>query len=224
MKTRGGFLLEMLSLPCRIWVPATVSSMAPTLLLLVALAPILALSASHALSAPDAVRGRFDAWAVEFGRSYSSADERETAFAAFQENDAEIEDHNRRGLSFQKGHNQFSDLTEQAWLSRFHTITPNRLGNYPDPRLPKTPVPASNSSFNWASKVPAVPFPRDWGVPIGPRLPHRPAPAAPLSPAGCGNSRAESEGLRRLLRLLGACPRTAPEGAARSRSGRGGAG
>eukprot|EP00908_Phaeocystis_cordata_P024057 Transcript_6532.p1 GENE.Transcript_6532~~Transcript_6532.p1 ORF type:complete len:481 (-),score=199.92 Transcript_6532:244-1686(-) len=54
---------------------------------------------------------KFDEWKRSHGKSYATAEAEAAAVAAFAHNDALIDGHNAKKLSFWLGHNEFSDLT-----------------------------------------------------------------------------------------------------------------
>lgn len=54
---------------------------------------------------------KFSAWKAEHGKIYLTAADEEKAFAAFSSNEAIINEHNARGLSWTLGHNAYSDMT-----------------------------------------------------------------------------------------------------------------
>jgi len=67
------------------------------------------LAATAALNLDDAnlsVTTRWNAYTTEFGKEYTGS-AKEAAFAAFQANDAIIQEHNAQHLSWTLGHNAF---------------------------------------------------------------------------------------------------------------------
>jgi C1A family cysteine protease len=84
---------------------------------------------SSALSLPTVVEenvssaaARFEAWKGKFAKAYENVESEASASAAFATNDAIIEEHNAKGLSYTLGHNQFSDLTWEEFQA-FHMGT-----------------------------------------------------------------------------------------------------
>jgi C1A family cysteine protease len=63
----------------------------------------------------------FNAWKVTHTKKYDSASSEASALAAFASNDAIIKEHNEKGLSYQLGHNKYSDMT---W-DEFHATVMN---------------------------------------------------------------------------------------------------
>eukprot|EP00591_Stephanopyxis_turris_P018734 CAMPEP_0195541294 /NCGR_PEP_ID=MMETSP0794_2-20130614/50997_1 /TAXON_ID=515487 /ORGANISM="Stephanopyxis turris, Strain CCMP 815" /LENGTH=508 /DNA_ID=CAMNT_0040675389 /DNA_START=81 /DNA_END=1607 /DNA_ORIENTATION=+ len=70
------------------------------------------------------IRTRFRVFAKTFGKEYTE-DEKRSAFAAFAENDAKIQDYNSRGLTYTLGHNEWSDMTADDFNAQM-------LGGYED--------------------------------------------------------------------------------------------
>merc|ERR1740138_146070 len=97
-------------------------------------------------------------WAVyktEFAKAY---DNEALALAAFTENDAIIQEHNAKGLSWTLGHNQFSDMTLSDFTATHLTglrMDHNRTKNYDDA------TENSNATFadslDWVSKGAVTP-------------------------------------------------------------------
>lgn len=73
----------------------------------------------------------FDAWKVEYGKVYASAEKEANAFRAFYENDAVIKAHNAKNLSFWLGHNEFSDLSSEDFASTHLGLMPRSTDYVP---------------------------------------------------------------------------------------------
>lgn len=59
----------------------------------------------------------FTSWKAQHGKSYASAAAEVKAFKAFAENEDKIEQHNAQvGVSYELGHNEFSDLTADEFF------------------------------------------------------------------------------------------------------------
>ena len=106
---------------------------------------------------------RFSAFMDQFEKDYSSVDDRESAFRAFAANDAKIQLHNSKGLSFTLGHNQFSDLTSEEFNARFvgsYLNNPNlvRERNYDMSLADPTRVAAAPESIDWTTKDAVTPI------------------------------------------------------------------
>ena len=54
---------------------------------------------------------KFNEWKATHNKSYEGSDKEAQALAAFASNEAIINEHNAKGLSYELGHNEFSDLT-----------------------------------------------------------------------------------------------------------------
>ncbi|CAM0951835.1 unnamed protein product [Alopecurus aequalis] len=69
---------------------------------------------------------RFLQWQATHNRSYLSAEERLRRFQVYRDNVEYIEATNRRGdLSYELGENQFADLTQEEFLARYTSYTPD---------------------------------------------------------------------------------------------------
>jgi C1A family cysteine protease len=78
----------------------------------------------------DAILSKFEAWKTEHSKSYASVEALSKAMKAFAANEDIIKEHNAKGLSYELGHNEFSDLT---WDEFKHThmseLFTNRVPN-----------------------------------------------------------------------------------------------
>jgi hypothetical protein len=100
---------------------------------------------------PSVAGPSFAAWKAEFGKVYASDADEASAKAAFLQNSAIIARHNRSYNSTHTlGLNSFSDLTPEAWASRFRTLEMTRpqTGAFP-PSAPPTDVGALPSAWDW---------------------------------------------------------------------------
>jgi hypothetical protein len=70
-----------------------------------------ALPTSEVPKQESALRVQFAAWKSNFQKAYETSERELLAMAAFTENDAIIEEHNAKGLSWTLGHNEWSDMT-----------------------------------------------------------------------------------------------------------------
>ena len=105
---------------------------------------------------------RFQAFAHQFEKQYESDEARDVAFAAFAQNEAKIQEHNAKGLSYTLGHNEFSDLTSDAFNAMY-------IGNvFENPHLDRKPnynfdlqspeaVAAAPESIDWVTKGAVTP-------------------------------------------------------------------
>jgi len=64
------------------------------------------------------IEDKFQSWQQKFGKTYTDEAAYKSALAAFTENDDRIERHNAKGLSWELGHNKFSDLTSAQFKQR----------------------------------------------------------------------------------------------------------
>jgi hypothetical protein len=92
------------------------------------LASILLLAIVRQDDASTELQFAFDSWAEQHNKIYTSDASRASAFSAFTANDALINEHNAKGLSYTLGHNKWSDMTGEEWLrqvvgSPLHTMT-----------------------------------------------------------------------------------------------------
>jgi len=99
---------------------------------------------------------RFTAFVDKFGKTYTG-DERKSAFAAFSENDAKVQDYNSRGLSYTLGHNEFSDMTSEEFNSIYigsFNNNPNlqRERNYDMSLADPERIAAAPESIDWTTK------------------------------------------------------------------------
>eukprot|EP00937_MAST-01D_sp_MAST-1D-sp2_P007053 g7053.t1 len=74
---------------------------------------------THTLDAMPAGEDKFAAYKALFGKAYETAEAEAAALAAFLANDAIIAEHNGKQLSYWLGHNEFSDLTWDAFRTRY---------------------------------------------------------------------------------------------------------
>jgi len=113
---------------------------------------MLSLVVSLGASAAPNYASLFDAWKTEHHKSYANAAAEAKAFTAFAMNDEYIAQHNMQtGLSYELGHNEFSDLTSDEFFS-------TRLGY--DASLPRA-APTSMHTYT-AADVLAVNASLDW--------------------------------------------------------------
>merc|ERR1712178_637594 len=70
------------------------------------------------------IEDKFANWQVEYGKTYNSKAEYQSALNAFAANEERIASHNSQGLSWELGHNQFSDLTKAQMKQRFLRAKP----------------------------------------------------------------------------------------------------
>merc|ERR1719335_1253309 len=94
-----------------------------------------------------------------FGKTYGSADEEADAKAAFASNDAIINEHNAKGLSYWLGHNEFSDLTweqfKALYVGKFsENPTLNRERNFDYTLLNQT---VTADAVDWTTKGAVTP-------------------------------------------------------------------
>lgn len=75
------------------------------------------IASASAFSAGDQLLEKFQAWKKEMGKEYETADALTKAMTAFAQNEEIINAHNAKGLSYQLGHNEFSDLTWEEFRS-----------------------------------------------------------------------------------------------------------
>jgi C1A family cysteine protease len=74
---------------------------------------------AQTLGAPvEDYSAKFVAWKATHAKSYSSAALEAKAFDAFSKNEDKITAHNVKGLNYQLGHNQFSDLTAEEFFAQ----------------------------------------------------------------------------------------------------------
>ena len=100
---------------------------------------------------------RWVAWKSRFARH--SADEA-GSFLKFAATDREIKSHNRKGLPWTLGHNQFSDLTPDEFQARY-LLPPHDLDLHAPPKtaaVNASDLPAPPASVDWVAKgaFPAV--------------------------------------------------------------------
>merc|ERR1719483_671304 len=69
------------------------------------------------LASFDLYKPKFEEFKKEFGKQYETAEEELKRFNIFKTNSKEILQHNRQELSYTKGINFFSDLTEEEFKS-----------------------------------------------------------------------------------------------------------
>ena len=108
---------------------------------------IVALATFLSAASPEA---SFAAWKVQHGKHYATVAKEAAAFNAWKANDATIEAHNAKGLSWTLGHNEYTDLTWEEFASE-------RLPGY----LPATDFKVPRTTF----KVPTAftaPTAVDW--------------------------------------------------------------
>ena len=76
--------------------------------------------AAAALGLPSdvAVQSKFEAWKRAEHKAYATVEEEAAALRAFVANDQIIEEHNAKNLSYELGHNAFSDLTWEEFQQR----------------------------------------------------------------------------------------------------------
>ena len=60
----------------------------------------------------------FEDWREQHGKQYASLQEREARLQVFATNLARAEEHNRSGVAWRQGTNQFSDLTQEEFLAQ----------------------------------------------------------------------------------------------------------
>jgi C1A family cysteine protease len=70
------------------------------------------------------IEDKFANWQVQYGKTYNSKAEYQSALNAFAANEERIASHNSQGLSWELGHNQFSDLTKAQMKQRFLRAKP----------------------------------------------------------------------------------------------------
>jgi len=104
-----------------------------------------------AISEDSSYKILFAKFQVEHSKQYRTKAEHEHRFNVFAENVKEINQHNKAGHSYQKGINQFSDLTAAEFKA-------NHLGGYK--RLPSPPTVSSAPDSNPAIKD--LPASVDW--------------------------------------------------------------
>ena len=80
-------------------------------------AVVAACIASASAFSGDALLQKFEAWKKEMGKSYDTVEAMTKAMNAFAANDAIINEHNAKNLSYKLGHNEFSDLTWDEFRS-----------------------------------------------------------------------------------------------------------
>jgi C1A family cysteine protease len=81
-----------------------------------AFASLTAVATAQQVDLDDAsmdIATRFDAFVEQFNKVYETDKDRDTAFAAFQENDDKVQKYNSQDLTFTLGHNTFSDITSE---------------------------------------------------------------------------------------------------------------
>jgi len=61
----------------------------------------------------------FSSWKKAHGKTYTTAASESEAFASFAQNEDKIRSHNAKGLSYTLGHNAFSDMTADTFLSQY---------------------------------------------------------------------------------------------------------
>jgi C1A family cysteine protease len=61
---------------------------------------------------------KFEAWKTQFVKQYATVEGESAAMRAFTANDAIINEHNGKGLSYTLGHNKFSDLTWEEFHAK----------------------------------------------------------------------------------------------------------
>jgi len=111
---------------------------------------LFALPLVSALPAAISSHERFNTWMITHGKVYATEKAEAGAFATLLANDAKIDKHNKRGLSFTLGHNVYSDMTAEEFFG-------SRLGfNTKATRAPSDAVHvASNvstpSSVDWVT-------------------------------------------------------------------------
>ena len=63
-------------------------------------------------------RKAFAQWKITFNKQYATPMEEKKALSVFIQNDRIIHEHNRGGLSYTLGHNEFSDMTTDDFISK----------------------------------------------------------------------------------------------------------
>ena len=97
---------------------------------------------------------KFENFKADFDKKYATAVEESAAKAAFVANDAIINEHNAKGLSYWLGHNEFSDLTweqfKALYVGKFsENPTLNRERNFDYSLLNQT---VTADAIDWVAK------------------------------------------------------------------------
>jgi len=105
------------------------------------------------------VDAKFESFKAEHGKTYATADAEAAAKAAFVANDAIINEHNAKGLSYWLGHNEFSDLTweqfKALYVGKFsENPTLNRERNFDYSLLNET---VTADAVDWTTKGAVTP-------------------------------------------------------------------
>ena len=124
---------------------------------------------------------RFNEWKQTHTKSYATGQAEAAALAAFSHNDALIEEHNAKKLSFWLGHNAYSDLTFDEFqrkhmaggIGLFTNRAPKNV-NRIHLTVPNVDPPAT---VDWVSKGAVTPI-KDQGQ-CGSTLTTAPRPASP---------------------------------------------
>eukprot|EP00462_Mataza_sp_D1_P001006 CAMPEP_0175091338 /NCGR_PEP_ID=MMETSP0086_2-20121207/1844_1 /TAXON_ID=136419 /ORGANISM="Unknown Unknown, Strain D1" /LENGTH=169 /DNA_ID=CAMNT_0016364063 /DNA_START=64 /DNA_END=570 /DNA_ORIENTATION=- len=69
---------------------------------------------------------RFETWMAMFNKVYATGVEMKEALSVFKSNDLHILAMNSKNLSWTLGHNEFSDITPEAFYARFTGFNPTR--------------------------------------------------------------------------------------------------
>ena len=102
---------------------------------------------------------KFESFKAEHGKTYATAEAEAAAKAAFVANDAIINEHNAKGLSYWLGHNEFSDLTweqfKALYVGKFsENPTLNRERNFDYSLLNET---VTADAVDWTTKGAVTP-------------------------------------------------------------------
>jgi len=113
--------------------------------------------AATGFATPNSTSLTHDAWALRFNKRYTSPAKRAAAAATFAENDRLIADHNAKGLSYTLAHNEYSDLSVEAFRGE-PMLERVRAPLSTDATLSSTAVADPPASVDWvtAGKVTSV--------------------------------------------------------------------
>mgnify|MGYP006164946929 CR=1 FL=1 len=117
-------------------------------------------SLAHTAAAGGAA---FEAWKLEFHKSYATAQREAAAAAAYSANDARIVEHNRGISSYTLGHNAFSDMTSEefrlAHVGGYDGAARSEQRSYDMTLLSESAsLRAVNASLDWVARGAVTPI------------------------------------------------------------------
>jgi len=116
------------------------------------------LVASVAASALVGIDGQFALWKAQFGKAYASVEEEASARKAYAQNDAAINAHNGKKLSYTLGHNEFSDMMPEEFYATYAgSLFLNKAPKNMQRALIDFNASALPNSIDWVSKGAVTP-------------------------------------------------------------------